>query len=108
MPILKIIAGLALAFDAVGLLFVLFAGVALLSSYFTSDKEKGVYALKNKTYNLLRRHFAHRIIIALDFFIVGDLLKIVVASTTESLIQLLIIVIIRTILNHFLMEGNKK
>ena len=98
---------LALIFDVIALLFVFFAGYGLLHQYYVSPKEKKFHALTDKAYTQLRKHFVHRIIISLDLFIVADLLKLVVLSTTEGLIQLLLVVIIRTIVSHFLLEGNK-
>ena len=105
--LIKLLAILALLFDAVALGFVIFAGVALLHHFFTSPKVKKAYALSDKHYHELRRHFVHRIIISLDFFIVADLIKLSYIATTNSLLQILLIVIIRTTLSHFLLKHTK-
>lgn len=106
MIITKILTAIALAFDSVALAFVLFAGVALIVQFFKSPKEKKAFALTDKTYHHLRKHFVHRVIIALDLFIAADLIKLAFISTTEVLIQLLLIVVIRTILSFFLMKNS--
>ncbi|MDP2691225.1 MAG: DUF1622 domain-containing protein [bacterium] len=97
----------ALVFDMIALVVVLFAGISMLKMFFRTPKVKGNYALKDRDYHDLRGHFTHRIILALDLFIVADLVKIAFLSDLTALLQILVIVIIRTILSHFLLKHSK-
>jgi len=107
--VLELIANiLAYTFNGIALGFILFAGISMLVQFFKGPKVKHTYALTEKAYHELRRHFAHRTIISIDFFIVGELINLSFADTTEALVQILIIVIIRTIMSHFLLKGEKR
>ncbi len=94
----------SLLFDAIAIFFILMAGFQLLSKFIKHPKVSGSYSLTDKHYHKIRSRFVHRIILALDFFIVGDLLRLAFASTTQTLFQILLIVVIRTILSFFLVK----
>jgi uncharacterized membrane protein len=104
MTLAKIFAGLALFFDVIALAFVLLAGLHMIYTLYRTPKLKGSLSLSHKNYHHLRSRFMHRIIISLDFFLVADLIKLSFAADTETLIQILLIVIIRTILSFFLVK----
>lgn len=97
---------ISLVFDSIALGFVLMAGIMLFYSYVKIPKKKG-FVIPDKIYTKIRGHFVHRIIIALDFFIVADLLKLAFAETANALLKILLIVIIRTILSYFLLAEEK-
>lgn len=110
MTLSQILFGVAFFFDAVGLAFVIGAGFIMLhhSVHFPlkrSPKKKSRFS--EKDYHLHRRVFVHRIILGLDFFIVADLVKLAFATGYDTLMQILLIVIIRTILSHFLMNKSE-
>lgn len=100
----------AIFFDSVGLLFVIGSGLVMLKQslpFPKKQKKKSKKKKKNefdKAYHLHRSLFIHRIILGLDFFIVADLIKLAFASSYETLVQILLIVIIRTILSYFLLK----
>lgn len=93
---------ITLFFDILALAMVVFAAILLVVEYVKSLNWKKNYTLTHKQYLLLRAGFVHRIILALDLFIASDLVKLAYATTTEVLVQILLIVVIRTILSHFL------
>ncbi|MGE3279182.1 MAG: DUF1622 domain-containing protein [Candidatus Altimarinota bacterium] len=98
----------AFFFDAVGLVFVIGAGVIILhhSLHIPWKKPRKKSRFSEKDYHQHRAVFVHRIILGLDFFIVADLIKLAFASSFDTLVQILLIVIIRTILSFFLMKEN--
>lgn len=101
----------ALFFDAIGLIFVIGAGLIMLhhSVHFSRKKPRKKSRFSEKDYHHERGIFIHRIVLGLDFFIVADLVKLTFASTYDTLVQILLIVIIRTILSFFLLkESNFK
>ena len=100
----KIFLVLVFLIDLVALGFVLYATFDLLYQYLKIHRKKSKIIISNKEYHLLRSTFGHRIILSLDFFIAGDLVKLVFASATDTLIQILLIVIIRTILSQYLLK----
>jgi|SRR5690606_25956834 len=102
----QFLAFVALFFDFIGLAFVIGAGFIMIGqSLLKLRKSKKV---KKKKHDLLyyehRKNFVHRIILGLDFFIVADLVKVAFANEYQTLVQILLIVIIRTILSYFLLK----
>ncbi|MBI2675828.1 MAG: DUF1622 domain-containing protein [Candidatus Aenigmarchaeota archaeon] len=57
---------------------------------------------KAADFRRIKHGFTHRIVFALEFFIAADILKTILVPTLEDLIQLAIIVAIRTVLAYFL------
>ena len=104
MTIAKLFASFALFFDVIALAFVLIAGFQMVYKFYQHPKLKGSWSLSHKNYHQLRSRFMHRIILSLDFFLVADLIKLSFTAETETLIQILLIVIIRTILSFFLVK----
>lgn len=104
LPFSDIFFGIALGFDAVALVFVIFAGAEMLYRFLTTPKKKKSHTLPDKAYHLLRRTFVHRVILAIDFFLIADLAKLAFIDTIPGLIQVLLIVVIRTILSYFLLK----
>jgi len=99
--------GIAIIFDIVALIFILFAGSHLLYKFFKTPKIKGTYSLSDKDYHILRSRFVHRVILSLDLFLAGDMIKLAFATSSTVLVQILLIVIIRTILSYFLLKEIK-
>jgi uncharacterized membrane protein len=101
----------ALFFDAIGLAFVIGAGFIMLhhSIHFPLRKlSKKKSRFSEKDYHTHRRVFVHRIILGLDFFIVADLVKLAFATGYDMLMQILLIVVIRTVLSFFLMKETER
>lgn len=98
---------LALGFDVLGLIMVIFSGLFMLWQFIRLPKVKKTFSLSEKNYHVVRNVFVHRIILALDFFIVADLIKLAFADGIESLIQILLIVVIRGIFSYYLLREAK-
>lgn len=104
LPFVDIFFGIALAFDAVALAFVLLAGLELLYLFLKTPKNKKNHTIPDKAYHAFRRVFVHRVILALDFFLIADLMKLAFIDTLPGVIQVLFIVVIRSILSYFLLR----
>ncbi len=89
-------------FDILAMAMLVFAGLNLVYKFFTCKKIKGSFSVTHKNYHLLRSRFIHRLILAFDLFILADMFKLAVTTSTDKLIQILLIVVIRTILSYFL------
>lgn len=95
----------AFFFDLAGLAFVIGAGLIMLRQTLVPPVKKKSKGKKTDfSYQKKRKTFVHRIVLGLDFFIVADLVKVAFASTYEALIQILLIVVIRTTLSYFLLK----
>ncbi|MBP7216284.1 MAG: DUF1622 domain-containing protein [Candidatus Omnitrophica bacterium] len=56
----------------------------------------------------IRIHLGSYLVLALEFFIAGDIIKTIITPTWESLGTLGAIVVIRTVLSYFLTKDLKK
>jgi uncharacterized membrane protein len=54
------------------------------------------------TYNQIRRDFTDKIVFGLEFLIAADILATLLSPTEQDLINLAVVVVIRTILGYFL------
>lgn len=54
------------------------------------------------TYNLVRRELTDKIVFGLEFLIASDILTTLLSPTQEDLINLAVVVVIRTVLGYFL------
>jgi len=93
--------------DSIALLILVFSVSQLIYKFFKLPKIKDSFSLSNKHYHQLRSRFIHRIILALDLFLVSDLIKIAYTTELNTLLQILLIVVIRTILSYFLLQEIK-
>lgn len=99
--------GIAFGFDLVGLGFIIFSGFFMLYQFLRFPKVKKTFSLSEKNYRFVRNIFVHRIILALDFFIVADLIKLAFANSVQILLQILLIVIIRGVFSYVLLKEAK-
>lgn len=88
--------------DAFGVIIIvwgaLFAVIGLLNAevnYFFHKKKSGLWRKSSLD-------FVNKMIVSLDFFIAGDIVKLLIIQETEVLIRLAIIVGIRAVLGYFL------
>jgi len=90
---------ITLILNIMGALIVIYgslqAFVKILKIEFKSKK-------KFHPYEHTKRTYVQKLILALDFFVAADLLKLVVMPTMEEIILIAIIVAIRTLLNYSL------
>jgi uncharacterized membrane protein len=54
------------------------------------------------SYNQVRREFTDKIVFGLEFLIAGDILSTLLSPTQQDLINLAVVVVIRTVLGYFL------
>ena len=54
------------------------------------------------TYNQIRREFTDKIVFGLEFLIAADILATLLTPTQQELINLAVVVVIRTVLGYFL------
>ena len=108
MPFESFFFSIALGFDILGLFMVIFSGLFMLWQFFCFPKVKKTFSLSQKNYHFVQNIFVHRIILSLDFFIVADLIKLAFADGIESLIQILLIVVIRGIFSYYLLREGKR
>jgi len=54
------------------------------------------------SYNQVRREFTDKIVFGLEFLIAGDILSTLLFPTQQDLINLAVVVVIRTVLGYFL------
>ncbi|PKL69667.1 MAG: hypothetical protein CVV30_08955 [Methanomicrobiales archaeon HGW-Methanomicrobiales-1] len=54
------------------------------------------------TYNQIRREFTDKIVFGLEFLIAADILATLLSPSQQDLINLAVIVVIRTVLGYFL------
>jgi uncharacterized membrane protein len=54
------------------------------------------------TYNQIRREFTDKIVFGLEFLIAADILSTLLSPTQQDLINLAVVVVIRTVLGYFL------
>jgi uncharacterized membrane protein len=85
----------ALAIDAVGIIILLYGCALTAIQVFLLEVSKGTFEDMEKR----KRTLIQRIILALDFFVAADLLKLVVAIGLTEIYSLALIVGIRTVLN---------
>lgn len=57
---------------------------------------------KFQAYENEKRKYVQKLILALDFFVAADLLKLVAQPTMDEIVLIAIVVAIRTLLNYFL------
>ena len=50
----------------------------------------------------LRIHFAQKMVLGLEFFLAGDIIRLIATPTVDVLLRVGVIIIIRTILAYFL------
>lgn len=92
----------AYIFEVVGLIILVWGGFVgiknLLKNEFFHTKIKG----NIKTAEQIRLELGHKIVFALEFFLVGDLIRTVIAPSMSAIIQLGVLALIRTTLGYFL------
>ncbi len=95
--------------DVVGGIILVYGSMIAAYTVFLHEA-KELSGKKTADFRRIKHAFTHRIVFALEFFIAADIMKTILVPTLEDLIQLAIIVAIRTVLAYFLnreMEGAK-
>ncbi len=88
----------AFGFEITGSIVVIWGGLEAIVYFAKHIFHKNF----NKKIEHIRCILGHKMLIALDFFLAGDILSTVNAPDWNSLGMLGVLVVIRTVLNHFL------
>lgn len=96
--LIEFITSIPIFFDAIGLIIITSAAlIAIVKIVKIILKRKKYPSLKNVRLNL-----TERIILGLEFFIIGDIIRSIFAFSYPELIRLIVIVGIRLVLAYFL------
>ena len=96
MDVIALLDYAATAVDAVGIVLLLYgAASATLSILRAEALRKSLF----EDYEALKRAFIQKIILALDFFVAADLIRLATVSDITSILSLALIVAIRTVLS---------
>lgn len=95
--LLDIIRFFALILGMAGAVLIIYGGLRAIVKVLLLEIRKGLYS-----YNIVRRELTDKIVFGLEFLIAADILTTVIAPTQEELINLAVVVVIRTILGYFL------
>lgn len=95
--LLDIIRFFALILAMAGAVLIIYGGLRAIVKVLLLEIRKGLYS-----YNVVRRELTDKIVFGLEFLIAADILTTVMAPTQEELINLAVVVVIRTILGYFL------
>lgn len=101
--LLELVAPIALFFDAFGIFLVVLGGIVAVIEWAQiqlthfGNREKR----KHQTQDL-RVHFSQKLVLGLEFFLAGDIMRLIATPTTDVLIRVGAIIAIRTVLAYFL------
>jgi len=80
-----------------GAILIIYGGFRAIIRVILLELSKTAY-----TYNQIRRDLTDKIVFGLDFLIAADILATLLSPTQQDLINLGVVVVIRTILGYFL------
>ena len=87
----------ALVLGIAGAVLIVYGGLKAIVKILLLEIVKGPH-----TYNLIRRELTDKIVFGLEFLIAADILSTITTPTQEELVNLGVVVVIRTILGYFL------
>jgi len=87
----------ALVLGIAGSALIIYGGMKAIIKVIILEIKKGNY-----TYNQIRRELTDKIVFGLEFLIAADILSTTITPSQEELINLAVVVVIRTILGYFL------
>jgi uncharacterized membrane protein len=80
-----------------GAVLIIYGGFRAIVKVFFLEFSKPAFS-----YNHVRREFTDKIVFGLEFLIAGDILSTLLSPTQQDLINLAVVVVIRTVLGYFL------
>jgi len=80
-----------------GAVLIIYGGFRAIVNVILLELKKPVF-----TYNQIRREFTDKIVFGLEFLIAADILSTLLSPTQQDLINLAVVVVIRTVLGYFL------
>ena len=87
----------ALVLGIAGAILIIYGGLKSIFKVLMMEIRMGSF-----TYNQVRRELTDKIVFGLEFLIAADILTTITTPTQEELINLAVVVVIRTILGYFL------
>ena len=81
-----------------GVILIIFGGLRSIIRIILHE----FFSRTSHTYNQIRRDFTDKIVFGLEFLIAADILATLLSPTQQDLINLAVVVVIRTILGYFL------
>jgi len=90
-------------FDLFGIFLIVLGGTFAVAEWIqvqivhVRSREKRKYETQD-----LRIHFSQKLVLGLEFFVAGDIIRLIATPTTDVLIRVGAIIVIRTILAYFL------
>jgi len=87
----------ALILGIAGAALIIYGGLKAIVNVLMLEIKRGSY-----TYNQIRRELTDKIVFGLEFLIAADILNTITTPTQQELINLGVVVVIRTILGYFL------
>ncbi|MFA5156712.1 MAG: DUF1622 domain-containing protein [Candidatus Omnitrophota bacterium] len=101
-----LINAVSFALNIIGALVIIWGVIISLMEFFQSAAaEKGDCLKCNE---IIRLKLGSYLVLGLEFFIAGDIIKTIITPTWQSLGMLGVIVVIRTILSYFLTKDLRK
>ena len=101
--LVPVVQNFALLFDVFGVILVL---VGALVAFWKWGQAETIHRnkpdKKREDVEDLRVHFAQKMVLGLEFFLAGDLLRLITTPTLDVLTRVGVIIVIRTILVFFL------
>ena len=90
-------------FDVFGIMLIILGGVYAVVEWIhaqvvhAKSREKRKHQIQD-----LRVHFSQKLVLGLEFFLAGDIIRLIATPTDDVLIRVGTIIVIRTILAYFL------
>jgi len=103
------ISPISLFFDTFGIFLVVVGGVLAVIEWLQVQITHLGSREKRKTQTQdLRVHFSQKLVLGLEFFLAGDIIRLIATPTTDVLIRVGAIIVIRTVLAYFLSREIKE
>ena len=99
----QFVSPVSLLFDAVGIFLIILGGALAVVEWIKiqivhlRSREKQKSEVQD-----LRIHFAQKMVLGLEFFLAGDIIRLIATPTIDVLLRVGVIIVIRTILAYFL------
>lgn len=101
--LVPVVQNFALIFDSFGVILVLIGAFVAFWNWLQAETvHRNKPDKKREDVENLRVHFAQKMVLGLEFFLAGDLLRLMTTPSFEVLTRVGVIIVIRTILTFFL------
>lgn len=94
----------AFALDMIGVIITIAGGLIAIYRYVVVELSRLKHHKKRPIREELRAEFGQRIVLGLEFFLAGDIIRTIITPSWDGLGRLAAIVSIRTVLSYFLLK----